>query len=151
MKDQLVETIVGALALALAAAFLMYGYSVANAGLSSDDSYEVLANFDSANGLTVGSDVRLAGIKVGIVSAQRLNEENYTAALTLKLATQVRLPEDTSAKVTSDGLLGSNYISLTPGGSLVYLENRGEIMYTQGAIDLIGLIGQAVFDVKDDK
>jgi phospholipid/cholesterol/gamma-HCH transport system substrate-binding protein len=56
------------------------------------------------------------------------------------------LPDDTSAKITSEGLLGGNYVSLSPGGSEDLLEEDGEILYTQGSVDLIELVSQALFD-----
>ena len=92
-----------------------------------------------------GSDVRLSGIKIGTVVSQRLNAETYQAVVTLDLARDVKIPDDTSAKIASDGLLGGSYVALTPGGSPDYLTDGGEIMFTQGAVDLMSLIGQAVF------
>ncbi|MEP3816355.1 MAG: outer membrane lipid asymmetry maintenance protein MlaD, partial [Nitratireductor sp.] len=61
----------------------------------------------------------------------------------------VKLPDDSSAKITSEGLLGGSYISVTPGGSEELLTEGGEIMFTQGSVDLMSLIGQAVFSASD--
>ena len=81
--------------------------------------------------------------------AQKLDPETYQAMVTLDIANDVKLPDDTSAKITSEGLLGGSYVSLTPGGSEELLTNGSEIMFTQGSLDLMSLIGQAVFSATD--
>lgn len=149
MQSNLVETLIGAIVVVIAGVFLFYGYS--NSGMRSAGGYHVKAEFDRVDGLANGSDVRLSGIKVGTVVAQAIDQKNYQAVVTLSLAPDVKIPDDTSAKITSEGLLGSNYIALTPGGSDQYLADGGEISFTQGSVDLMGLIGQAVFSAGSGK
>jgi phospholipid/cholesterol/gamma-HCH transport system substrate-binding protein len=103
------------------------------------------------DGLATGSDVRLSGIKVGTVVSQAIDPKNYKAVVTMNLANDVKIPDDSSAKITSEGLLGSNYVALTPGGSEDFLKNGSQIDFTQGSVDLMGLIGQAVFSATGDK
>eukprot|EP00439_Symbiodinium_sp_Y106_P089156 s1_g1692.t1 len=146
MDNSFVETLVGGIVIAIAAAFLAYGYSVSDVG--SVSGIEVTAEFDRVDGLATGSDVRMSGIKIGTVTAQSLNKDNYFAVVTLNLTDEVQLPTDSSAKITSEGLLGGNYVSITPGGSEEMLESGDEIQFTQGSIDLIGLVGQAVFSAQ---
>lgn len=100
------------------------------------------------DGLATGADVRMSGIKIGTVSSQELNRNNYYAVVTMSLTDEIALPIDSSAKITSEGLLGGNYVSLTPGGSEEMLRDGDEIQFTQGSIDLIGLVGQAVFSAQ---
>jgi phospholipid/cholesterol/gamma-HCH transport system substrate-binding protein len=88
----------------------------------------------------------MAGIKIGTVTAQSLNPENFQAQITMSIDPSVQLTDDTSAKVTSEGLLGSKFISLEPGGSETKLTAGGVINYTQGAVDIWSLISQAMFD-----
>ncbi len=147
MKENLVETLVGAIVLAIATAFLVYGYSVTEG--DSDDYYQIMAAFDRVDGLTVGSDVRLSGVKVGTVMSLALDPNNFSANVTMLVDSALSLPDDTSAKITSEGLLGGTYISLVPGGSEFTLENGGEILFTQGSVDLISLISQAMFSAGD--
>src|SRR5690606_28220602 len=147
MQSNLVETLIGTLVVAVAAVFLFYGYSTS--GMRSSSGYQVKAAFSAVDGLATGADVRLSGIKVGTVVAQQLDPETYQAMVTLDIASDVKLPDDTSAKITSEGLLGGSYISLTPGGSEELLTHGGEIMFTQGPLDLMSLIGQAVFSATD--
>lgn len=146
MESSFVETLIGAVVIGIAVAFLSYGYSVSDVGRV--QGIELTAEFDRVDGLATGSDVRMSGIKIGTVTAQELNRENYYAVVTINLSDEINLPQDSSAKITSEGLLGGNYISLTPGGSEDMLENGDEIQFTQGAIDLIGLVGQAVFSAQ---
>ena len=146
MDNSFVETLVGGIVIAIAAAFLAYGYSVSDVGNVSG--IEVTAEFDRVDGLATGSDVRMSGIKIGTVTAQSLNTDNYFAVVTLSLTDEVQLPTDSSAKITSEGLLGGNYVSITPGGSEERLASGDEIQFTQGSIDLIGLVGQAVFSAQ---
>lgn len=143
MQSNLVETLIGAIVVVIAGVFLFYGYSTS--GMRSTAGYHVKAEFDRVDGLANGSDVRLSGIKVGTVVAQQIDPQNYQAIVTLSLVPDVKIPDDSSAKITSEGLLGSNYIALTPGGSSDYLKEGGEIQFTQGSVDLMGLIGQALF------
>ncbi|MEQ8328271.1 MAG: outer membrane lipid asymmetry maintenance protein MlaD [Parvibaculum sp.] len=147
MQSNLVETLIGTIVVAVAALFLFYGYT--SSGMRSSAGYKVVAQFSGVGGLANGSDVRLSGIKIGTVVSQRLNAETYQAVVTLDLARDVKIPDDTSAKIASDGLLGGSYVSLTPGGSPDYLSDGSEIMFTQGAVDLMSLIGQAVFSAGD--
>lgn len=143
MSNNLVETLIGALVLVIAGVFLSFAYSRANMG--GIDGYRVIAKFDRADGLTIGSDVRMSGIKVGTVTEQALDPQTYQARIALAINAGVQLPADTSAKITAEGLLGGNYVSLVPGGAPDYLGDGDEIEFTQGSIDLLGLIGRAIY------
>ncbi|HUD50864.1 outer membrane lipid asymmetry maintenance protein MlaD [Parvibaculum sp.] len=149
MQSNLVETLIGAIVVVIAGVFLFYGYSTS--GMRSANGYHVKAEFDRIDGLANGSDVRLSGIKIGTVVSQTLDPSNYQAIVTLSLAPDVKIPDDSSAKITSEGLLGSNYIAVTPGGSEDYLKDGSEISFTQGSVDLMGLISQAVFSTGSGK
>ena len=149
MKDNLVETLVGLGVIVVAAIFVFYGYSVTDS--SGDDGYVVSAEFDRVDGLTIGSDVRMSGIKIGTVTALSLDEQSYAANVSMIIGSDIDLPDDTSAKITSEGLLGGNYISLSAGGSEDMLSGGDEILYTQGSVDLIGLVSQALFSAGDQE
>ena len=149
MKDNLVETLVGIAVIVVAAIFVFYGYSVTNS--SSSGGYAVSAEFDRVDGLTIGSDVRMSGIKVGTVTALSLDPQSYAANVSIIIGSDIDLPDDTSAKITSEGLLGGNYISLSAGGSEDMLSGGDEILYTQGSVDLIGLVSQALFSAGDQE
>jgi phospholipid/cholesterol/gamma-HCH transport system substrate-binding protein len=141
-----VETLVGAAVVALAIGFFFYASKTAGVGGTVSGGYRVTAEFDNAEGINVGTDVRLAGIKIGTVTGQTLNTENYMAKLELTLDPSVSLSEDTAAKVTSEGLLGGKFISMEPGGADVKLAEGSSMSVTQGAVDIWSLISSAMFD-----
>jgi len=143
MQNSAVETLIGAVVIAIAAAFLVFAYTSTGAGPIGG--YEIQAKFNRADGVNIGTDVRLSGIKVGTVSRMALDPMSYNAVLTLALESNVKLPDDSSARITSDGLLGNQYLSIEPGGSQMPIAPGGEIENTQGSIDLMGLLGKAVF------
>jgi phospholipid/cholesterol/gamma-HCH transport system substrate-binding protein len=143
MQNSVVETLIGAAVIAVAVLFFTYAYTSTGAGAVSG--YEVVAKFNRADGVNIGSDVRLSGIKVGTVSKLALDPMTYNAVVTIALDNSVQLPDDSSVRITSEGLLGSQYLSIEPGASQDKIKPGGEIENTQGAIDLMGLLGKAVF------
>jgi phospholipid/cholesterol/gamma-HCH transport system substrate-binding protein len=145
MKTNLVETAVGAVVILIAAVFFTFAYTVSGIGKGTGG-YQLTAEFDNASGIGIGSDVRMSGIKIGSVTSQSLDPTTYQAVLRLSIDRTVTLPDDTSAKISSEGLLGSNFIALEPGGSDVKLADGERIVYTQGAIDIWSLVSQFMFD-----
>ncbi len=141
-KGSIFETIVGVGVLGVAAGFLYYAYEVSGRGATAR-TYPVKAVFGRIDGVTVGSEVRIAGVKVGAVSASTLDPQTYEARVTLNVSSGVELPDDTAAKVVSDGLLGGAHIALEPGGSDLMLAAGDTISITQGSVDLLGLAMQA--------
>ena len=143
MSGNLVETLIGALVLSIAGFFLYFSYENAAAGAVSG--YSLAARFDRVDGVKIGSDVMLAGIKVGTVIEQSLDPDDYLAVLRISLASDVKLPDDSAIKIAADGLLGGKYLSIDPGGSETFLEAGEEIRFTQGTVDLTELIGKAIY------
>jgi phospholipid/cholesterol/gamma-HCH transport system substrate-binding protein len=141
-----VETIVGAAVVALALGFFFYASKTAGVGGAVTGGYKIVAEFDNAEGINVGTDVRLAGIKIGTVTNQSLNAENYMAKVEMTLDPAVSLSDDTAAKITSEGLLGGKFIKLEPGGSETKLAEGSMLSITQGAVDIWSLISSAMFD-----
>lgn len=147
MKNSTVETLIGTAVVAIAAAFFIYAYQASERG-GTAGSYRVSAEFDNAEGVSIGTDVRVAGVKVGSVVDFTLNPENFQANVNMELDPKVQLTEDASAKVTAEGLLGSKFISLEQGGAETMLAEGGVISNTQGAVDIWSLISQAMFENK---
>lgn len=143
MRSHWGETAMGFLVLALAAIFLIWSLNVAQAGRLSGG-YPVSAKFGDVGGLQPGAKVSLAGVKVGSVSTVRVDPKTFLAVVEMSLDSDVHVPSDSTAKVTSDGLLGGAHIALTPGGAAEDLKPGGEISNTQGSVDLFGLIGQFI-------
>ena len=143
MSGNLVETLIGALVLAVAGGFLFMAYSRTDVG--DVQGYRLTAQFEKVDGISVGSDVMLGGIKIGSVVGQRLDTQTFLAVLDLSLSDSIKLPTDSSIKVASDGLLGDKYLSVEPGGEIETLKAGEEIRYTQGSVDLTELIGKAIY------
>jgi phospholipid/cholesterol/gamma-HCH transport system substrate-binding protein len=149
MQNGFVETLLGAAVVAVAAFFFYYGWSSTGAGTVSG--YEVVARFDKVDGISVGTDVRMAGIKIGSVTSQELDQKTYRALLKMNIKQGVAVPEDSSVKVASEGLLGGSYLSVSPGGSDDMMKAGAEFATTQGSVDLLGLAIQSMLGGGDDK
>jgi len=139
----IVETIVGALVLAVAALFVFYAF--AKSDHSTLNGYEVIARFGRVDGLKRGSDVSLSGVKVGTVTAIDLDRKSYQAVVHIALAAGVQLPADTDAKVVSESLLGGMEIVLEPGNDEQMIKAGGEIANTQDAIPFTELLAKFMF------
>ncbi len=147
MSRNLLETVLGALVLLVAAAFLAYAYGRSDVG--DPGGYELVARFDRVDGLANGADVRISGIKVGTVLAQWLDPETYRASVRFSVAPNNELPADSSAAIVSEGLLGGKYVSLAPGGDDRMLKEGDTITLTQSSVVLENLIGQLIFNNQD--
>ena len=140
MKENKLEVIIGAVVLAVALGFVVFLYQSTGLSVSNSKHYELKADFRSADGIHVGTDVRLAGVKVGTVSDLSLNIETYRAEAELAIENEVDIPEDSALTVTSEGLLGGNFIEIIPGASYDYMEPGDEFLDTQGSVSLISLL-----------
>lgn len=143
MQKNIVETLMGAIVLLVAVAFLVLAYQQSD--VSVEDGYTITAKFDNASGVSLGSDVRVGGIKVGVVSDLGLDQETYQALVTMQIRNSTKLPKDSSAAITGDGLLGGKFLQLVPGGDDAMLAEGDTIEYTQSAINLEEMIGKFVF------
>ena len=139
MAENRVEVAAGAVVLVLALAFAAYAGK--GMGLSGGtETYDLRASFRSIQGVSLGSDVKLAGVKVGTLSQLTLNPDTYMADAVINIDKRVQLPTDSAILISSEGLLGGNFIELQPGGMPDYLAPGDEIEDTQGAVSLITLL-----------
>lgn len=142
MRNDTVETLIGAIVILVAIVFVVFTYK--STGAASVGGYELTAKMPRVDGVAIGTDVKLAGVKIGTVSALTLDPKDYRVAVHMKLQPEVKIPDDSSVMVTSAGLLGSSYVSISPGGSDTMLAAGGEIKNAQGAIDMMGLLSKFV-------
>lgn len=143
MRQNVIETVLGAVVLLVAAFFVYFVYSTSHLGAV--EGYEVSARFDRIGSIRPGSDVRIGGIKVGTVLATTLDPKTYLATVRMSIDPSYKLPEDTVAEVTSSGLLGDEYMALVPGGSPKTIAPGGRIQYTQAPVNIGSLIGKYMF------
>lgn len=139
MSENQAEILAGGAVLAAAIAFLAYATSGSGFG-PQPASYALTASFRSVEGIAVGADVRLAGVKVGTITALTLNPSTYYADAAISISNTVVLPDDSAILISSEGLLGGNFVELVPGGSPDTLAPGDEIEDTQGAVSLISLL-----------
>lgn len=134
----------GAVVLLVAGFFLAFAYT--RGDVAAVEGYPITAKFTAIDGLDVGDDVRVSGIRVGSVVAQTLEPELFRAVVTMSIDSAVTLPEDTAALIASDGLLGGKYVSLQPGGLDEVLPPGGEITLTQPSVNLESLLGKFIYN-----
>jgi phospholipid/cholesterol/gamma-HCH transport system substrate-binding protein len=148
MSGNIVETMVGAVVLVVAAGFLWF--AVGRADVGSVSGYELSARFQNVSGINVGSDVMVGGIKVGSVIDQRLDAKTFEAVLLISVRNDIELPMDSSIRIATAGLLGGNFLTIDPGADEEMMTAGDEFEFTQSAIDLSDLISRAVHGASAD-
>lgn len=143
LRENIGEALVGLLVVILAIWFVIFAWQRTGGGERSG-SIKISAIFPNATGVTAGTDVRVAGLKVGSVTGLSLDQQTYQVKVEIALNPDVKLPSDSTAAIASDGLLGSNFVSFTPGGSPTPIKAGDTITDTQGSLDLMALIGQFI-------
>jgi phospholipid/cholesterol/gamma-HCH transport system substrate-binding protein len=143
MQKNVLETLMGAVVLVVAAGFLAFAYE--GSQMRVEDGYVLESRFGNASGISLGSDIRIGGIKVGVVSDLGLDPDTYEAVVSMQIRRNTQLPKDSSAAIVSSGLLGEKYIQLTPGGDEEMLKNGDKIKFNQSAVNLEELIGKFMF------
>ena len=149
MSAHRTEVTVGAAVVAVAVGFLVYASQFTGIG-SSSGGYGLTASFRSLEGVTVGTDVRLAGVKIGSVTGIDLNPQTFRADTQFTIQNGIDLPDDSAVVISSEGLLGGNFVEILPGGSPFNLEAGAEIEDTQSAVSLVGLLMKFVTGGDDE-
>ena len=139
MANSVAEAVIGAVVLAAAAGFVLYAGQ--SRGLQiGGDSYPLTASFRSADGISVGTDVRVAGINVGSVTVLELDPASFRAKVNFTVDGALKIPDDSDVKIASESLLGGNFVEITPGASEDLLQAGDEIVNTQGSVSLLNLL-----------
>jgi phospholipid/cholesterol/gamma-HCH transport system substrate-binding protein len=143
LRENIGEALVGLFVIVFAIWFVWFAWGKTGGG-DKPGAVHVVALFPNSTGINVGSDVRVAGMKVGTVTSQELDPQSFQVKVKLALDPKVKLPADSSAAITSEGFLGATFIALIPGGETVSLKEGDTIADTQGAMDLMGMVGQFI-------
>ena len=154
MNRRFAETAVGAVVLAIAVWFLVFAYN--SGDFRPVAGYTLTAKFNSVGGLAPGNDVRIGGVKIGSVLDQRIDPNDFRALIVFSVRSDLKLPEDTVAAITSDGLLGGKYLRLEPGRATTMAAVGATLKNTRDALSLEDMLGRAIFllsegDKKDEK
>lgn len=149
MHSNMIEAVMGAIVLIIASFFLVFAYTSSKGGVSTG--YPLVANFDRIDGLAVGNDVRISGVKVGRVLSVEIDPKTFLAHVILSVRNGLNLPSDTVAEIVSESLMGGKYIALVPGGDEKLLSAGEEITYTQSSVSFEALIGKYLFSGKNEE
>ena len=148
MKKNILETIVGFAVIILAILFAMFIYNNAhNAHRDKGQGYLLSAKFQNISGIIEGSDIMIAGIKVGEVEHMELDPKTYEAVALLKINNDISIPSDSRAAIVSAGLVGNKFVSIEPGSEETNLKNGDKIIYTSSAVNLESLIGKFIYSI----
>ncbi|MFN7054924.1 outer membrane lipid asymmetry maintenance protein MlaD [Hyphomonas sp.] len=141
MRESHLETAIGAVVVAVAVFFLWFALARGGDSQPVRGQYEVTARFNNVGGLPRGADVRIAGVKAGVVRTIDGDPERFEAVVRLSLDPKWSLPDDSDARIVTDGLLGGAYVAIEPGGSFddIAKDGSGEIRFTRGSVDLLTL------------
>lgn len=137
--NNVAETAIGAVVIAAAVGFAVYASQVSGRQ-AGGERYALTAEFRSVEGISVGTDVRLAGIRVGSVTALDLDPASYQAKATFTVEAGLTIPEDSDVKIASEGLLGGSFIEITPGASEFMLVEGDAVVNTQSSVSLLNLL-----------
>ena len=140
MSYNTAEVATGGVVLAAAIAFGVHMVNASGGFGLTGDTYPLMASFRSTEGVQVGTDVRMAGVKVGTVSDIDLDVDTFRAITEISVREDVQIPDDSAIVIASEGLLGGNYVEISPGGSPFYFAEGDEILDTQGSVSLISLL-----------
>lgn len=148
MKSNVVEAIMGAIVLAVAGIFLSIAYRASST--VSDNGVVLQAKFDRIDGLVVGNDVKMSGVKVGKIFKIAIDPETFLAIVSFTVSPELHIPKDSSAEIVSESFMGGKYIALVPGGAEETFVNGDTVAYTQSALSFEALVGKYLFSTSND-
>lgn len=131
----------------LCAAFFFYS-SFNSSKINTSSGYSLYAKFQNVNGISSGSDVKISGVKIGTVTDQFIDEKTFRATVKFSIDNKIKLPSDSSAKIVSDGLLGSKFLEINPGSQDDFLASGDELIFTQSSVNFEELLAKFMFSDK---
>ena len=143
MRYSSVEILMGAVVLVTAISFLILGLQSINT--NQKDGYNISLIFGSSAGLKTGDNVKISGIDVGKIIKLDLDLDDYNAKIHINLSNEVKIPDDSSARITSSSLLGGNFLDIIPGSSETFLKPNDIIYDTSDSVSFIDMLGKMIF------
>ena len=148
MKSNTFESLIGAIVIIIAIIFISMAYKVSGNKQKMASGYILLAEFNNIEGINIGSDIKISGVKVGSVIDINLND-NYKADVKLKLPNNILVPTDSIFKVSTSGLIGAKFVNIKVGADEEYFKNGDKVEFTESTIDLEDLIGRFIFNYEN--
>jgi phospholipid/cholesterol/gamma-HCH transport system substrate-binding protein len=146
MVRRIPELTAGFAVIVVAAFFLVYALRGAGE-ISAGGGYPLRAQFSSIGGLTLGADVKIGGVVIGHVASEQLDPNTYAAIVKMAINNGIKVPDDSSASITSDSLLGGSYVAVSPGGSNNMMKPGASFPVTQSAVNIEDLLGKFIFSM----
>ena len=143
MRYSPIEIVMGAMVLVVAVGFLILGMQSINN--NQKEGYNISLIFGSTSGLKNGDEVKISGISVGKITKLDLDVDDYNARVMVKLFDKIKIPDDSSARITSSSLLGGNYLDIVPGTSDTFLSPNDVIYDTSDPVSFTDMLGKIVF------
>ena len=143
MRYSPIEIVMGAMVLVVAVGFLILGMQSINN--NQKEGYNISLIFGSTSGLKNGDDVKISGINVGKITKLDLDIDDYNARVMVKLFDNIKIPDDSSARITSSSLLGGNYLDIVPGSSDTFLSPNDVVYDTSDPVSFTDMLGKIVF------
>lgn len=147
MSGNIIEAVIGGVVLVIASFFVFFAYTTS--GEKIDNGYTLTARFDDVSGITPGSDIKMNGIKIGIVKSLVIDKD-YLASSQMLIKREIKIPSDSTFAITTDGIIGSKFIAVDPGTSEAYFKDMDEVGNTRSSINLEGLLNKFLFSTKKD-
>lgn len=151
MKNNTFETLIGGLVVVIATLFLLLSLKLSNTKQNISGGYDIIAEFTNVDGINIGSDVKISGVKIGNVSDVMLNKDNYRAKLIIKMPKDIKIPTDSIFKISTSGFIGSKFINIKIGAEDTYFENNDIAEFTESTMDLEDLISRFIFNSKNNE
>lgn len=148
MRKSVLDVLVGLAVIIVATVFVAFVYhnSVSNYQ-SQRETYKVKVKFQDIMGIIEGSDVSIAGIKVGNVAKVRLDPDTYDALVFLEINQKVKIPVDSKASIITSGLVGSKLVSIEPGANETFMKEGDQFLYSTSTLSLEALIGKFIYSM----
>ncbi|MFQ3307444.1 MAG: phospholipid/cholesterol/gamma-HCH transport system substrate-binding protein [Candidatus Midichloriaceae bacterium] len=143
------ESLLGFIVIFIAIGFSYFAYKNTDTNLNNKESYVLEARFDNIDGIKIGSEVRISGIKIGNVVGQNLDNETFSAIVKMSVDNTIKLPIDSTIQILSSGFIGDKYLAISPGMEESFLKNNDLFEFTQSSLNIETLISKFLFGLKD--
>ena len=142
MKYSLIETLMGFGVIIVAILFLFFGFSLEK-NINSKNIL-ISAVFENVTGLSAGDKVKISGITVGKIRNFTLEKDEFEVLVELEVDKEIKIPDDSTAKISSSSLFGGKFLEIVPGSSENFLKNKSVIYDTQTSLSFIDMIGKMI-------